>query len=97
MLLYGEAGLALVNATWVNTLGFSDTVTDHGIVFGAGIEFMVGNNISLFAEWNRVNVAEHRFLGLIQAFGMNLPTGIDVSSSTDIWKLGFNIAVGRNH
>ncbi len=96
VLLYGEGGLALANATWVNTLGFSDTVTDHGYVFGAGLEAMVSRNVSLFFEWNRVVIPEHRFLGSIDAFVIPLPTGIDVSSRTDIFKVGFNIRIGRD-
>jgi outer membrane immunogenic protein len=44
-MIYGEGGLALVNATWVNTLGFSDTVTDYGYVYGAGIEAAVAKNV----------------------------------------------------
>jgi opacity protein-like surface antigen len=97
VLIYGEGGLALANATWVNTLGFSDTVTDHGYVYGAGIEAAVANNVSLFFEWNRVVIPEHRFIGSIDAFVIPLPTGIDVSSTTDIFKVGFNIAIGRDH
>ncbi len=96
VLLYGEGGLALANATWVNTLGFSDTVTDHGYVFGAGLEAMISTNVSLFVEWNRVVIPEHRFLGTIDPFVIPLPTGIDVTSTTDIIKVGFNIRIGRD-
>jgi opacity protein-like surface antigen len=103
VLLYGEGGLALANATWVNTLGFSDTVTDHGYVFGAGLEAMISTNVSLFVEWNRVVIPEHRFLGqinlpipIIGPLVGPLPTGIDVTSTTDIIKVGFNIRIGRD-
>jgi opacity protein-like surface antigen len=103
-LLYGEGGLALANATWTNTLGFSDTVTDHGYVFGAGFEAMISTNVSLFFEWNRVVIPEHRFIGqinlpipIIGPLLGPLPTGIDVSSRTDIFKIGFNIRIGRDH
>jgi hypothetical protein len=42
-------------------------------------------------------IPEHRFLGSIDAFVIPLPTGIDVTSTTDIFKVGFNIAIGRDH
>jgi outer membrane immunogenic protein len=103
VLLYGEGGLALANATWVNTLGFSDTVTDHGYVFGAGLEAMVSTNVSVFFEWNRVVIPEHRFIGqinlpipIIGPLLGPLPTGIDVASRTDVFKIGFNIRIGRD-
>jgi outer membrane immunogenic protein len=93
-MLYGEGGLALANATWTNTLGFTDTVTDKGYVFGAGLEAMISTNVSLFAEWNRVVIPEHRFIGTTWVI---FPTGIDVTSTTDIFKVGFNIRIGRDH
>jgi opacity protein-like surface antigen len=93
VMIYGEGGLALVNATWTNTLGFNDTATDHGYVFGAGIEAMIAERVSLFFEWNRIVIPEHDFLGEINFF-VPLPTGVRVSSRTDIFKIGFNIALG---
>jgi opacity protein-like surface antigen len=96
VLVYGEGGLALVNATWVNDIGFSDTVTDHGHVFGAGIEVALNDNISIFGEWNRVVIPEHQFLGQIND-PIVMPLAIDVSSRTDLFKIGFNIRVGQHH
>ncbi len=92
IMIYGEVGLALANTTWTNTLGFADTVTDHGLVFGAGIEAMVSQNVSLFFEWNQVRIREHDYIGTVFAF---LPTGVRVSSRTNIFKVGFNIALGN--
>jgi opacity protein-like surface antigen len=93
-MIYGEIGLALANATWVNTLGFTDTATDHGLVFGAGIEAMVSNTISLFVEWNQVRIRNHEWIGTIDPFVIALPTGVRVASTTNIFKVGFNIALG---
>jgi opacity protein-like surface antigen len=93
-MIYGEVGLALVNATWVNTIGFADTATDHGFVFGAGIEAMVSESISLFFEWNQVRIRQHEWIGTIDPFVIPLPTGVRVSSRTNIFKIGFNIALG---
>jgi opacity protein-like surface antigen len=93
-MIYGEIGLALANATWTNTLGFADTATDHGLVFGVGVEAMVSNTISIFAEWNQVRIRNHEWIGTIDPFVIALPTGVRVTSTTNVFKVGFNIALG---
>ncbi|MCW5716312.1 MAG: outer membrane beta-barrel protein [Bauldia sp.] len=86
-LAYGEVGLAIGQASWTNTLGFTDTEMAHGLVYGGGLEVAIGNNVSVFGEYNRVRL-NHSFLGTTF---LVLPTQVGVQSTTNIFKVGFNI------
>lgn len=96
VLAYGEVGLAIARASWTNTLGFSDTEMAHGLVYGGGVEVAFARNLSMFFEYNRVKL-NHEFLGQTDVFipgpdeVIGLPTLVGVTSTTNIFKVGFNI------
>lgn len=96
-LAYGEVGLAIARASWTNVPGINDTEMAHGIVYGGGLEFAFGNNLSVFAEYNRVRL-NHEFEGVttVSPFGtpIDFPTLIGVESTSNIFKVGFNIHFG---
>lgn len=98
-LVYGEVGIALAQASWTDSQGFHDTDMAKGIVWGAGIEVGFGDRLSIFFEYNRVKL-EHQFLGQVEVspgIGLpvqNFPALVGVDSTTNIFKVGFNIGVG---
>jgi outer membrane immunogenic protein len=87
-LLTAEGGLALVNTSNTNTLGFDDdSVTTAGWTVGTGLEFKITDTITTFGKYNyiRADGVEH--------LGTNLlifPTIYKSDLELHVVKIGFN-------
>jgi opacity protein-like surface antigen len=86
-MLYGEGGIALANFHFQGNSGCSFDQTHTGGVVGLGAEVMVVENISLFAEWNRVWIPTSQ-VGCT-SFGF-IPTSVENGGILDLLKVGLN-------
>jgi opacity protein-like surface antigen len=103
-LVYAEAGLAMGQFSYSNTLGFNGTTPAFGWVAGGGVEVRINDRISIFGEYNRVQFNNIQMLGQssLTVFSKccnevltspGLPTLIDMNFGANIFKIGFNIGL----
>ena len=105
-LVYAEAGLAMGQFSYSNTLGFNGTTPAFGWVAGGGVEVRINDRISIFGEYNRVQFNNIQMLGQssltvfsdkccsgAEVTSPGLPTLIDMNFGANIFKIGFNIGL----
>jgi opacity protein-like surface antigen len=86
-MLYAEGGLALANFHFQGNSGCDFDQTHTGGVVGLGAEVMVVENVSLFAEWNRVWIPTSDVT--CTSFGF-FPTAVENGGVLDLIKVGLN-------
>lgn len=87
-MIAAEGGLALVNTSNSNSLGFDDDgVTDAGWTVGGSVEFKLTDTITTFAKYNYINVDDVEHLGTSWVL---FPTAFGTELEMHVLKVGFN-------
>jgi opacity protein-like surface antigen len=89
-LAYSRGGIVLAHGSWSDSLGFADDDMATGFVWGVGLEAMIGANVSLFTEFDRMNFT-HDFFGTTPGGFDQYPTEVGINTTLNIVKAGFNI------
>jgi outer membrane immunogenic protein len=91
-LLYAKGGAARVRDNITTTLGGATTgtgiITPTGWTFGAGVEFLLLGNWSVFAEYNYLGFGNSQ-VSLIPPAGAGIPININHNVQTTLFGLNY--------
>lgn len=92
LLIYGKAGLAYGMSEASFTWGPDTTEGDEwhvGWTAGAGLEYAISEGVSVFAEYNYVDLGDANYFANVGPIG---PAGVDVDYNAHVIKAGLNLS-----